>query len=64
MNAVHCLYDLVARPEYIGPIRDEIAQMVEEDGGLKEVFCHQTTDLGTFHERLPEVQSTHPNIYA
>lgn len=32
MNAVHCLYDLVDKPEYIGPIREEIQQVVQEDG--------------------------------
>ena len=32
MNAVHVLYDLTARPEYVDPIRDEIKQVILEDG--------------------------------
>lgn len=30
-SALHCLYDLAARPKYLGPIRDEIGHAVEED---------------------------------
>ena len=32
MNAVHVLYDLVSRPEYMDLIREEIRQVAEEDG--------------------------------
>lgn len=32
MNAVHVLYDLVSRPEYIDPIREEIRHVLKEDG--------------------------------
>ncbi|KAH8878739.1 cytochrome P450 [Thozetella sp. PMI_491] len=32
MNAVHCLYDLLAHPEYLEPIREEIRAMVAEAG--------------------------------
>lgn len=32
MNAVHVLYDLLTHPEYLEPIRDEIRQVVKEDG--------------------------------
>ena len=32
MNAVHVLYDLVSRPEYIDPIREEIRDVLKEDG--------------------------------
>lgn len=32
MNAVHVLYDLVARPGVIEPIREEIIQVIKEDG--------------------------------
>lgn len=32
MNAVHVLYDLLAHPEYLEPIREEIREVVKEDG--------------------------------
>jgi cytochrome P450 len=35
MNAVHILYDLAARPEYFEPLREEIAQLIREDGPWK-----------------------------
>ena len=31
-SAVHCLYDLIVRPEYIELIREEVRQIVNEDG--------------------------------
>jgi len=32
MNAVHVLYDLATNPEYFEPLREEIIQLVREDG--------------------------------
>ena len=32
MNAVHVLYDLAARPGYFEPLREEIIQIIKEDG--------------------------------
>jgi hypothetical protein len=32
MAATHCLFDLAARPEYIKPLREEIEQVIAEDG--------------------------------
>ncbi|KAF7531231.1 hypothetical protein G7054_g9086 [Neopestalotiopsis clavispora] len=32
MNAVHCLYDLLAHPEYLEPIREEIRAVSRKDG--------------------------------
>ncbi|PTB66982.1 cytochrome P450 [Trichoderma citrinoviride] len=32
MNAVHCLYDLLAHPEFLEPIREEIRAVVAEAG--------------------------------
>ncbi len=32
MNAVHVLYDIVSRPEYMEPIREEIAEVAREEG--------------------------------
>ena len=32
MNAVHVLYDLAARPEYLSELRGEIAELVRDDG--------------------------------
>ena len=32
MAATQAVYDLVSRPEYILPLRDEIQQVVDEDG--------------------------------
>ena len=32
MNAVHVLYDLLAHPEYLEPIREEIQEVVREEG--------------------------------
>lgn len=35
MNAVHVLYDLASRPEYVEPLREEIIQLIREDGGWR-----------------------------
>jgi hypothetical protein len=32
MAATHVIFDLAARPEYIQPLRDEIQQVIDEDG--------------------------------
>ncbi|RDL34360.1 uncharacterized protein BP5553_07488 [Venustampulla echinocandica] len=32
MATTHAIFDLVSRPEYLGPLRDEINQVLEEDG--------------------------------
>lgn len=32
MAATQAIFDLVARPEYIQPLRDEIEQVIDEDG--------------------------------
>lgn len=32
MAATQAIFDLVARPEYIQPLRDEIEQAIDEDG--------------------------------
>ena len=60
MNAVHCLYDLVARPEYIGPIRDEIAGVVEEDGGWEKWQKSSFTKLRILDSFMRESQRFNP----
>jgi hypothetical protein len=32
MAVTHCLFDLAARPEYIKPLRDEIDEIIAEEG--------------------------------
>jgi len=60
MNAVHCLYDLIARPEYIKPIRDEITRVVEEDGGWKLWQKSSFTKLGILDSFMRESQRWNP----
>lgn len=60
MNAVHCLYDLIARPEYIKPIRDEITRVVEEDGGWKLWQKSSFTKLRILDSFMRESQRWNP----
>ena len=36
MGLTHAIYDLCAHPEYLAPIREEIAQVLAEDQGVKK----------------------------
>ncbi|RDL34575.1 Uncharacterized protein BP5553_07703 [Venustampulla echinocandica] len=36
MNAVHVLYDLASRPEYVEPLREEIIQLIKEEGPWRQ----------------------------
>ena len=60
MNAVHCLYDLIARPEYLGPIRDEIAQVLTEDGGWTHWNKSSFTKLRILDSFMRESQRWNP----
>lgn len=60
MNAVHCLYDLVARPEYIEPIRAEITRVIEEDGGWAQLQKSSFTKLRILDSFMRESQRWNP----
>lgn len=36
MGLTHAIYDLCVHPEYLAPIREEIAQVLAEDQGVKK----------------------------
>lgn len=60
MNAVHCLYDMVAAPQYIGPIRAEIEQVVKEDGPWMKWDKSSFTKLRHLDSFMRESQRFNP----
>lgn len=60
MNAVHVLYDLVARPEYITPIRDEIREVSKEDGAWMKWEKPSFTKLRKLDSFMRESQRFNP----
>ena len=60
MNAVHVLYDLVARPEYIDPIREEIKGVAAEDGSWTKWQKPSFTKLRKLDSFMRESQRFNP----
>lgn len=60
MNAVHCLYDLVARPGYVEEIREEIRQVAREDGGWRNWKKTSFTKLWKLDSFMRESQRFNP----
>ena len=60
MNAVHCLYDLVTRPEHVEDIRDEIRQVAKEDGGWRNWQKTSFTKLRKLDSIMRESQRFNP----
>jgi cytochrome P450 len=48
MTATQILFDLVARPEYLEPLREEILQALAEDGGWKKTTLTKMRKLDSF----------------
>jgi len=48
MTATQVLYDLIARPEYLEPLREEILKAVAEDGGWKKTTLTKMRKLDSF----------------
>lgn len=48
MSVTHALYDLAAMPEYIGPLRDEIEQVLQEEGGWQHGALGKMRKLDSF----------------
>ncbi|PGG99977.1 hypothetical protein AJ79_08339 [Helicocarpus griseus UAMH5409] len=44
----HLLYDLCARPEYIQPLREEIEQMLDEEGSFTKTGFNKLVNLDSF----------------
>ncbi len=60
MNAVHCLYDLIARPDYVEPIREEIRKVMKEDGGWMQWQKSSFTRLRKLDSFMRESQRWNP----
>lgn len=60
MNAVHVLYDLVARPEYFEPIRAEIKKISKEDGEWEKWEKSSFTKLRKLDSFMRESQRFNP----
>lgn len=60
MNAVHCLYDLVARPDNLEPIREEIRQVIKEDGRWTQWQKPSFTKLRQLDSFMRESQRWNP----
>ncbi|TVY83155.1 Cytochrome P450 monooxygenase AtmP [Lachnellula suecica] len=48
MTATQVLYDLIAHPEYLEPLREEITQAVAQDGGWKKTTLTKMRKLDSF----------------
>lgn len=57
MAAVSALYDLCAHPEYFAPLREEVEQALDEDGGWKKSTVTKLRKLDSF---LKESQRFNP----
>ena len=60
MNAVHVLYDLVARPEYFEPIRAEIEEISKKDGEWEKWEKSSFTKLRKLDSFMRESQRFNP----
>ncbi|KAJ8111242.1 hypothetical protein ONZ43_g5667 [Nemania bipapillata] len=60
MNAVHCLYDLLAHPEYLEPIREEIRAVVAESGPWMKWEKPQFSKLRRLDSFMRESQRFNP----
>ena len=60
MNAVHCIYDLVERPEYVEAIRDEIREVVKEEGPWSQWTKSSFTKLKHLDSFMKESQRFNP----
>ncbi|KAE8375461.1 cytochrome P450 [Aspergillus bertholletiae] len=57
MAAAHCLYDLCHHPEYFEPLREEIQDVIGQDGGWKKTTLNKMRKLDSF---LKESQRINP----
>ncbi|KAF7513027.1 hypothetical protein GJ744_011293 [Endocarpon pusillum] len=48
MTTAHSLYDMIARPEYLEPLREEIKQVMEEDGGWQKTTISKMRKMDSF----------------
>lgn len=60
MNAVHCLYDLVMRPEYIEQIREEVKGVINDDGPWMQWRKSSFTKLKHLDSFMRESQRFNP----
>ncbi|KAF2661050.1 cytochrome P450 monooxygenase-like protein [Lophiostoma macrostomum CBS 122681] len=60
MNAVHILYDLAERPEYIAILRDEIAANIQEDGPFLRWTKSSFSKLKKLDSFMRESQRVNP----
>ncbi|KAJ2991128.1 hypothetical protein NUW58_g2636 [Xylaria curta] len=60
MNAVHCLYDLLAYPEFLEPIREEIRAVVAEAGPWMNWTKSQFSKLRRLDSFMRESQRFNP----
>lgn len=60
MNAVHCLYDLLAHPEYLEPIREEIRTVVRQEGSWMKWEKPAFTKLRKLDSFMRESQRFNP----
>ena len=57
MSVTHALYDLAAMPEYIQPLREEIEQVLQEEGGWQKGVLSKLRKMDSF---LKESQRMSP----
>jgi cytochrome P450 len=60
MNAVHVLYDLASRPEYVKPLREEIIQLIREEGSWKDWQKPAFSKLKKLDSFMKESQRVNP----
>ena len=57
MAAIHTFYDIYAHPEYIQPLREEVVNCVEEEGGWSRVTFNKMLKMDSF---MKESQRLNP----
>jgi ent-kaurene oxidase len=64
MTAAQTLFDLIARPEYIEPLREEILQALAKDGGWKKTTLTKMVKLDSFMKESQRFNGPSLSTYA
>lgn len=60
---VDCIYDLTARPEYLEPLRQEVRQTLEEDGGWSKNTPSKLVKLDSFMKESQRINAPSPSEF-
>ena len=55
MQTTHTLFDMIAHPEYIDPLREEVKQVLSEDGGWKKPTLTKMRKMDSFMKEAQRI---------